>query len=75
MTGDGVNDTPALLGFVYLDRCRSCSAPTVDLCPVGAGAGRPLLLLAAEEIREAVARRAVGRWLGRSARSRRATRP
>ena len=35
----------------------------------------PLLLLAAEETHEAVARRANGRWLGRSARRLRATRP
>jgi hypothetical protein len=48
----------ALLGFVYLGRCRSCSATNrvtpVQWVPVLAA---PLLLLAAEATREAVARR------------------
>ena len=67
---------PALLGFVYLGPMQKLLGhqplTPVQWVPVLAA---PLLLLAAEETHEAVARRANGRWLGRSARSRRATRP
>ena len=65
-----------LLGFVYLGPMQQLLGhqplTPVQWVPVLAAL---LLLLAAEETHEAVARRANGRWLGRSARNRRATRP